>query len=474
MTLGTSIAELVSAYPSSGGLYSASGLLVPIKYRAFTAWCVGWLNFTGQIAGIAGSEWGLAQMIYAWAHVISNGQFVANRNQTVGLYVALMIIHGVINSLGTRTLARLTSGYVIVNIGITFVIIITVLACTPLNEMNSASYTFTEIVNQSGWGASNPMGGDAIAFLFGLYSVQFVMTDYDATAHISEEVHRAAIAAPVAIMIAVAGTGAVGWVLNIVLVITSGRDIITSDPDTFPGGLAMAEIIRYRIGKVGFLVIWPFVCLVAFFVVTTALQANARSFYAFSRDRGLPDNLFFARISKYTKTTVNAVWLVVFWCIALGFLGFASQAAVNAIFALAALGMDLSYLVPIICRQVFANHPEVQFQPGPFTLGTGFFGKAINYTAIAWTLFECTVLSIPTVLPFDAQNFNYSWVIMVGVLLLAIIWYAAYAHKYYRGPISTLTPDLLKKLGIVTVQEEAIANSPEMADAQSFEHIKNK
>jgi hypothetical protein len=37
------------------------------------------------------------------------------------------------------------------------------------------------------------------------------MTDYDATAHISEEVKKASIAAPVAIFVAVLGTGIVGW-----------------------------------------------------------------------------------------------------------------------------------------------------------------------------------------------------------------------------------------------------------------------
>lgn len=42
------------------------------------------------------------------------------------------------------------------------------------------------------------------------------MTDYDATAHISEEVKKASIRAPVAIVIAVAGTGIFGWVYNIV------------------------------------------------------------------------------------------------------------------------------------------------------------------------------------------------------------------------------------------------------------------
>ena len=133
MTLGTAIAELVSAYPSAGGLYSASGLLVPHKYRATVAWVTGWLNLTGQIAGIAGTEYGLAQMIYAWANVISDGSFAANRHETVGLYYALLVIHGIINSLDSKTLARMTSGYVIVNLGITFVIIITLLATTPLH-----------------------------------------------------------------------------------------------------------------------------------------------------------------------------------------------------------------------------------------------------------------------------------------------------------------------------------------------------
>lgn len=450
MTLGTAIAELVSAYPSAGGLYSASGLLVPHKYRATVAWVTGWLNLTGQIAGIAGTEYGLAQMIYAWANVISDGSFSANRHETVGLYYALLVIHGIINSLDSKTLARMTSGYVIVNLGITFVIIITLLATTPLHEMWGPSYTFGTIINQSGW---EGQGGTAISFLFGLLSVQFVMTDYDATAHISEEVHRASIAAPVAIMVAVAGTGMVGWLLNIVLVITSG-DVVHQDVDDMPGGLPMAQIMVNRMHKVGFLVVWPFVCLVAFFVVTTAMQANARSFYAFSRDHGLPDKGFFAKIYKRTGTTVNAVWLVVLCCIILGLLGFISQYAINAIFALAALGMDISYLIPIVCRQIFQDHPEVMFKPGPFTLGRGFFGRLINGIAILWTIFECTVLSIPQEMPIDEKNFNYSWVIMLGVLFLSLIWYVAHAHRHYHGPRSTMSPEQLAKLDEGVKDEE--------------------
>lgn len=45
--------------------------------------------------------------------------------------------------------------------------------------------------------------------------MQWTMTDYDAVAHISFEVRRAAYAAPVALFTAVLGTGMIGWLLNV-------------------------------------------------------------------------------------------------------------------------------------------------------------------------------------------------------------------------------------------------------------------
>ncbi|CAD6898722.1 unnamed protein product [Tilletia controversa] len=446
-TLGLAIGELVSAYPSSGGLYSASGMLVPRKYRARVAWFTGYLNITGQLAGIAGTCYGLSQMIWAYVYVATNTRYVAGTGATVGLYVALMVIFALINCLGTKTLARLTSSYVFINLGATIILIIIVLVRTPREEIHSASYTFVEIRTVTGWDSR------ALNFFFGLYCVQFVMTDYDAVAHISEEVHRAAIAAPVAIVIAVAGTGLVGWILCIVLILVSGDigDLLAADPVntplTWPGGLVFAEILLRRGGRIAFLVLWPFICSVAAFVCITAIQANARSAYAMARDRALPS--MFYKVNKRTGTTINAIILVTIGCILLGFLAFASYFAVTAVFALAALGMDLSYLVPIVCRQIFHDHPEVQFQPGPFTLGKGWFGRIINYIAICWTLFECIILCIPTSRPITAAYFNYSWVIALGVIVISGLWYVIYAHRVYSGPRAALTPDQLAKLGVV-------------------------
>jgi len=341
-----------------------------------------------------------------------------------------MVFHGVLNSLGTRNLAQLTKGFVFVNLGTTFLIIIVLLSTTPRSEMHPANYVFgpAGVVNQTGgWNTG-------IAFLFGLLSVQWTMTDYDATAHISEEVQRAAYAAPSAIFIAVIGTGLIGWLLNIVMILCSGP--LENLPG--PSGSAFLQIMVNRMGKTGALILWVPVCLTAFFVVQTALQATSRSFYAFSRDHGLPDAGFFGKNSSRTNTPLRAVWLSTFASILPGLLDLASPIAAGAIFSLTAIALDMSYIIPIFLRRIYYNHPEVMFKPGPFYLGNGFLGNFCNWLSILWTCFIFVIFSLPTILPVTKDNMNYASVITGGVIFLAFIWYFISGHKHYHGPQSNL------------------------------------
>ncbi|KIO19024.1 hypothetical protein M407DRAFT_83321, partial [Tulasnella calospora MUT 4182] len=108
-----------------------------------------------------------------------------------------------------------------------------------------------------------------------------------------------------------------------------------------------------------------------------------------------------------------------------GLLDLASPIAANAIFALTTVALDLSYIVPIACRRIFRNHPEVHFQPGPFYM-PGALGWAANIICVTWTLFIATILCFPTYLPTTAQTMNYASVIFGGVLTLALY--------YYKGP----------------------------------------
>ncbi|KAJ3986958.1 APC amino acid permease [Lentinula detonsa] len=462
LALGSSIAEIVSAYPTSGGMYTASARLTPRKYRARVGWLVGWLNILGQIAGVSSTEFGLANMI--WAAVFIAGSLMrrlyyinAFQAKTVWLFVVLLIVHGSLNCLGTRWLARMSSGFVFVNLGATVLIIIVLLATTPRSEMHAAGYVFGSqgIVNQTGgW-------NNGLAFVFGLLSVQW--TDYDATAHICEEVRRAAYAAPSAIFIAVIGTGLLGWLLNIVIVLCSGP--LTDLPGA--SGSAFLQVMYLRMGKAGSLILWVPVCFTAFFVVQTALQATSRTVYAFSRDHGLPDRGFFGFNSKITQTPLRSIVLCTFISIIPGLLDLASPIAANAIFALTAIALDLSYIIPIFLRRVFEHHPEVMFKPGPFYMGNGIIGWGANCICITWTLFVCVIFSFPVTLPVTPETMNYASVITVGVMVLAFAWYIVDGHRHYHGPQSNLHQ---LNQGIEKEKEE-VGKGSEEEDRRESEYV---
>ncbi|GAA6034140.1 hypothetical protein JCM8097_000715 [Rhodosporidiobolus ruineniae] len=423
MCLGLSIAEIISAYPTNGGLYSASAYLVPKKYKARVGWTVGWLNLLGQIAGVASTEFGLAGMILAAATISTDGAYVPTAGHTVAVYVFLLAGHGVLNSFGTKVLNQITKVFIFANLGGLIAIVIALgVTC---EDKHPASYVFTSegFINSSGWSSTG------LAFLLGLLSVQWTMTDYDATAHISEEVKEASVRAPVAIVIAVAGTGAFGWVYNILYVLCSGP--LEDLPG--PSGYAAATIIVRNVGKKGFYVLWSFVCFTSWSTVCTALQANARTFHAFSRDHGLPDRGLFGKLAP-NKVPIYSVWLVVAVSVCLGMLDFASYTAVNAIFSLCAIALDTSYCLPILCKLLFRNHPDVNYVPGPFSLGNGFLGKAIPTIAICWTTFVVVILALPESYPVTADTMNYSSVLLVGVLTLSWVWWFAGARKFYTGP----------------------------------------
>jgi len=136
----------------------------------------------------------------------------------------------------------------------------------------------------------------------------------------------------------------------------------------------MIEIMYMRIGRGGTLFL-------------TALQSCSRTFYAFSRDHGFPDRGLLGTVSKSTGTPLVAVWFITVLSILPGLLELASPTATQAVFALTAVALDISYIVPIFCRQWFRNHPDVHFTPGPFYM-PGLLGWAANCICIVYVIHD--------------------------------------------------------------------------------------
>lgn len=94
---------------------------------------------------------------------------------------ALTIVCGLVNSLSTYWMEKMTKGYVIFHVIVLVTAMIALLAATPEEYQHDADYAFTHIESLSGW---TSIGW---SWLFGFLSVSWTMTDYDATAHIAEE-----------------------------------------------------------------------------------------------------------------------------------------------------------------------------------------------------------------------------------------------------------------------------------------------
>jgi len=67
------VAELVSAYPTAGGMYFVTKHVVPPEHVAVWSWVIGWCNFLGQAAGVASLAYTISQMIFAAAVMNQTG-----------------------------------------------------------------------------------------------------------------------------------------------------------------------------------------------------------------------------------------------------------------------------------------------------------------------------------------------------------------------------------------------------------------
>lgn len=101
----------------------------------------------------------------------------------------------------------------------------------------------------------------------------------------SEETHDAALRAPVAIWVAVLVSGIQGWMLNVTFAFClSDFDAIMASPT----GLPAAQIFLNAGGRTGGTAMWFFVILVQSFTGCSAMLADTRMAFAFSRDNALP------------------------------------------------------------------------------------------------------------------------------------------------------------------------------------------
>lgn len=220
-------------------------------------------------------------------------------------------------------------------------------------------------------------------------------------------------------------TYVLGWLFNISLAFCMGEpaDLLLSST-----GNPVIQIFFDSLGTRGAIAFSVFAVIILQFVCFTATQALARTVFAFSRDRLIPFSNVWVKIDKRTGTPLYAVWISVFFCIAINLIGLGSYAAISGVFNVCAIALDWSYCVPIACKLMFGK-----FTPGPWHMGKlSFF---VNMWALIWTTFVTIIFILPVLLPVTGDNMNYAIVFLAAILLFSMIFWYLGGRKHYTGPL---------------------------------------
>jgi len=402
MTVALSMAELASALPTSGTMYHWACRLGGDGWGWFTAW----FNIAGQLATIAGIDYGAALFVTPLIGLPPTPAIL------LGVYAIILLSHAVINHFGIRLVAWLNDFSVTVHVAGVILIVGALLLFAPKQPVG---FFFARITsNPSGW----PYWW---AFIVGLLQAQWTFTGYDASASVSEETVDPRRRVPWGIVMAVAVSAVVGYVLliGLTLAIPDIPSVLSARDATGHEIPAVIAILTRGLGERAGTLATTLAAAAMWFCGLSAVTWSSRTIYAFARDDGMPTSAIWRRVSRRYGTPGAAIWLSV----AVAFAATISGGTYAVVTSISVIGLYLSYIVPVFLLWR-ARGTAAEMARGPWHLGR--FGPGINLIALVWVVFITIILSIP-----DNMRAGKA---VAGLAIVLTIWYVAVERRRFRGP----------------------------------------
>ncbi len=437
-----SMAELTSRYPTAGGPYWWAHDLGGKGW----SWMTGWFNIVGLIGIVASVAYGAAIFLNATLALYGVDIFGMNfsdsahvLSETWLLFFLILLLYTLVNIFADRVLAlanNISVGWHILGVAV----IIALLVFVP-DDHQSASFVFGERINNSGLhnGSTGNLGFWLLVLPIGFILTMYTQTGYDASAHTAEETKGAAISAAQGVWRSVFYSAIIGWFVLLAFLFAATDEKAINDSAGFVGTIFTSALDSWAAKLV--LIITTVGQL---FCGAAGLTSASRTWYAFSRDRGMPGWAVFRRINR-DRVPFNAVMGVSFFSLVITIPAlFGKNNIPFAFFAIAGIctvGLYIAYIIPVYLRLRAGD----AFQAGPWTLGSRY--RLVNILAItfvALVVFSLCLPYTPTGLPwndgFEVSVVNYTPLAIVLPLIFGV-WYLISAKDRYQGPVRTLEED---------------------------------
>ena len=357
LIIGLCMSELVSAYPTSGGIYWWAAKLGGPKAGFYT----GWLNLIGLIAILASVSYGCATFVDLTLGTFSEGWLAGySLTRTFCLFVIILAASAIINIFSSHLLA------VINNISVWWHVIgaaavVLILIFIP-EQHASFSDVFAQTINNTGmFGGEKGFGWLIFVLPIAAILTQYTITGYDASAHLSEETHSAANGAAKGIWRSIFYSAIGGWILLLAFLFA----VQDADEVSASGG-AVVTIFNQALSSkwVGTILL---ISAAGQFFCTTACQTSAsRMLFAFSRDRAVPGHQLWSKVSKnripangVIVTAVLAATITLPALVPVDVNGAPVPVAFFAVVSIGVVGLYLCFMVPIYLRWRLGDSFEV-------------------------------------------------------------------------------------------------------------------
>jgi amino acid transporter len=453
LIIGFTMSELVSAYPTSGGIYWWAAKLGGPAAGFFT----GWLNLIGLVAVTAGVSYGCATFIdltfSTWSESYA-GSYSLQR--VFWTFLAVLACAAVLNIFSSHLMAIMNNVSVWWHVvGASAIVLILIII--P-DQHQSFSYVFTERFNNSGYadGSTSTMGFWFFIVPFGFLLTQYTITGFDACAHLSEETEAASTAAAKGIWQSIFYSVIGGYILllAVVFAVPNGADGLPDNAGVGGGGVAYIFVESLGVNWAGFVL---FISASAqLFCATSCMTSASRMTFAFSRDGAIPGSETLKKLTS-KRVPANAVMFVAV-CAAIVTLPALIEVNIGtdeaplliplafyAVTSIAVIGLYLAFAIPIWLRY---RHGD-RFDVGAWNNGAKY--KWMNPIAVAEILIVSVYLMLPFVpagVPFSDdfswKFVNYAPIVTLGALLLLTIWWKVSAKNWFTGPKHTIDEAVVK------------------------------
>ncbi|UTI66603.1 amino acid permease [Paraconexibacter antarcticus] len=435
LIIGFCMSELVSAYPTAGGIYWwASKLGGPVW-----GWFTGWFNLIGLVAVTASVDYGAATFMNTlfglFKFDLFNGEHAGKTflHGTFFLFLVILALHATINILGSHLVARVNSISVWWHVAGVAVILV-VLVVVPSHHA-SANFVFTERINNSGF------GGHMYWFYvlpLGFLLTQYTITGYDSCAHVSEETQGAADAAAKGVWRSIFYSAVIGYILLLALTFA------VSDPKAVTaGGGSSIAVLESAMGTSWVKLVLLISVVGQVFCGAACLTSASRMCYAFSRDGAIPGSSLWSKVN-HRRIPVNAVLFMAACGAVLTIPAYFPNSAgltvaFGAVVSIAVIGLYIAYVIPIYLRWREGD----TWEAGPWTNGAKY--RWMNPVAVVWVAIVTVIFILPTTpagTPFRSEfswsAVNYAPLVTGGVILAVGLWWVLGAKHTFTGPKMTV------------------------------------